>query len=146
LTSKAPPRAAFLADLKGAHVAAEWRTDWSMALLYRRPGVELGYLASRLGLSPMAVTVLGLCVAISLPVHAALLPLWLAPLAVAGLALLFPALDCADGVLARATGQTSKRGGVCGSPVELALRGFLHSPLGALSTSTDMTSATPHPR
>lgn len=104
-----------------------------MALLYRRPGVEFGYLASRLGLSPMAVTVIGLCLAISLPLQAALLPLWLAPWAVALCGMLFQALDCADGVLARATGQSSRRGGDVDFLVDMAQWGFLYLALGVLA-------------
>lgn len=88
---------------------------WLTRQVSYRIGAVLALLASRLGLSPHAVTVLsfltGVGGALVLATHPQL------PLPLAGTVLFITlhlaySLDCADGVLARATRRTSRSGGL----------------------------------
>lgn len=81
-------------------------------LLSQRLGARLAWLAYRIGLSPSAVTVLGLTVFLATAGLYATLPAGIGPaLACLVLLQLGYALDCADGQLARATARTSAFGG-----------------------------------
>lgn len=123
----------FWADLHSANAAEEWRGSWAIAALYRRPGILVAFAASRLGLSPLQITCLGLALALTLPLQAALLPLGVAAWAVALSGALFQVLDCADGALARTTGQSSTRGGDVDFLVDMAQWGLLYAAIGLLA-------------
>ncbi len=127
---------AIVADACRERLWREMRTAWSIALLYRWPSVPLTWAAGRLGLTPMAVTLLGLVLALSMPLQAALLPLAAAPVLVAASGFLFHALDCADGSLARLTGRASDRGADVDFLVDMAQWGLLYLAIGILADRT----------
>ncbi len=120
------------ADLRLPYLREEWRTAWSIAP-YRFPSVPLVWLLARAGLSPLAVSGLALLAALLLPALALWLPLAFAPWAVAGAGALFQMLDCADGMLARVTGATSKTGGDVDFLVDMAQWGLLYLAIGILA-------------
>lgn len=124
---------AFWADLKSDSAREERRGSWAISLLYRRPGIVLAFGAARLGLAPLQITFIGLLLALSMPLQAAFLPIGAAVWAVAMSGALFQVLDCADGALARCTGQTSRRGGDWDVLVDMAQWGLLYLALGLLA-------------
>lgn len=100
----------FAADLNRHRLLAEARGDWALVLLYRAPGAAMAWLFSRMGIGPLAVTWLGLVASLAMPVFAWGLPYWMTPWVVLACAIAFQILDCADGTLARITGQVSNLG------------------------------------
>ncbi|KMW57391.1 hypothetical protein AIOL_002354 [Candidatus Rhodobacter oscarellae] len=125
--------ASFSADLRGPAAAAEWRGNWAMALLYRRPGIALAWVFAQCGLRPSAVTLIALALALTMPLQAWLGPMWFAPWSVALTGMLFQILDCSDGTLARATGQASARGGDMDFLVDMAQWALLYVSIGILA-------------
>ena len=81
----------------------------------------------------MQVTFAALIVALLLPVLAAFAPLAAAPALLCLAGVLFQVLDCADGMLARATRRTSKRGGDLDFLIDMAQWGLLYISLGLLA-------------
>ena len=120
-------------DLKSDTFREELRSAWSIALLYRAPAVPVVWAAARLGLGPMQVTFAALLVALLLPVVAVGLPLAVAPIALCLCGMLFQVLDCADGMLARATGRSTKLGGDMDFLIDMAQWGLLYVSLGLLA-------------
>lgn len=109
------------------------RTSWSTALLGRWPSVPVTWVCARAGLAPMAVTLAGFALALSLPLQALVVPLWLAVWTVAISGLVFQVLDCVDGTLARLTGAISRRGGDADFLVDMAQWGLLYLSIGVLA-------------
>ncbi|MDF0601961.1 CDP-alcohol phosphatidyltransferase family protein [Psychromarinibacter sp. C21-152] len=105
-----PTLAEIADDLRGGRLRQELRGSWAIAVLYRAPSLPLVWLCARAGLAPMAVTLLGMALALALPALAWALPLPAAPWVVALGGALFQVLDCVDGTLARVTGRSSTRG------------------------------------
>lgn len=126
----------FAADLEGPDAAEERRSNWAVALFFRRPGILCAVGFARAGWSPAAVTLCALALALSMPVQAWLLPLAVAPWAVCAAGVLFQVLDCADGTLARGTGQSSRRGGDLDFLVDMAQWGLLYGSIGLLADRT----------
>lgn len=123
----------FYADLNGSAAAEEWRGSWAIALLYRRPGIALAWCAAQIGLAPTTITLVGLALAVTMPVQAWLWPLSLAPWAVALSGVLFQMFDCADGTLARLTGQASTRGADLDFLTDMAQWALLYLSIGILA-------------
>src|SRR5688500_14839793 len=109
---------------------------WSW-LLFERAGGALAYVFARLRTPPAAVTVLGGVAGIS---GAAVLGTATdrGEALLAGVLLLLAyTLDCADGQLARATGQTSDRGAWLDATVDAVVIAFLTAALAfALATES----------
>ncbi|SEO79302.1 CDP-alcohol phosphatidyltransferase [Salinihabitans flavidus] len=127
---------AVLASFDAEQRRREWATDWSIVLLYRAPGLVLAWLFLRLGLLPTTVTLIGLGLSLALPLTAGVLPLSIAGIAVFALALAFQITDCADGTMARASGQISATGGRADFLVDMAHWGLLYVSLGLLADRT----------
>lgn len=120
------------ADLAGPKVQAEWRSSWSTAL-YRWPAVPVVWVSARLGISPLTISLIGLLLAVSMPLQALMLPIEMAVWAVALSGASFQILDCADGTLARVTGRASKVGGDVDFLIDMAQWGLLYTALGILA-------------
>jgi phosphatidylglycerophosphate synthase len=89
------------------------RGSWAIVVLYRSPSIPLPWAFVRLGVSAMLITSIGILMTLAMSVVAAVaatLPLHLAPICVAVLAILFQILDCCDGDVARLTGTVSAFG------------------------------------
>jgi len=127
---------AFARDMKSDAFRGELRGSWATALLYRAPAIPVAWLCARLGLRPLMVTLLALLAALSLPLQALLLPLAAAPICVFVGGAIFQILDCADGTLARTTGQTSQRGADLDFIIDMAQWGLLYLALGILADRT----------
>jgi phosphatidylglycerophosphate synthase len=98
---------------------SELEGDLPSFLIYRPVSILLTPPALFLGLSPFAVTTLGLVVALLLPVTASLGGS-LAYLWVGGLAIVNHVLDCLDGNIARTTGRSSRVGALYDGFCDLA--------------------------
>ena len=130
------PFHAFAQDMRTDHVRDELRTDWSMVVLYRWPGVALAWLLARAGIGPVGATAIGFVLALTLPIQAMWLPMAWATWAVALTAALFQALDCADGTLARTTGRSSVLGADLDYFAGMAQWPLLYSAIGLLADRT----------
>lgn len=126
----------FSADLQGPDAAEERRSNWAVALFFRRPGILCAVAFARAGWAPAMVTLCALALAVTMPLQAWLVPLALAPWTVCASGILFQILDCADGTLARGTGQSSRRGGDMDFLVDMAQWGLLYSSIGLLADRT----------
>lgn len=113
--------------------ANEWRGSWSIALLYRQPGFMTAWLALRLGLSATLVTASSLCITLAIPAVALFAPAGAAALSVFVLAVIFQVLDCADGTMARTSGQASEKGGKFDFLVDMLHWGALYWAVGVLA-------------
>lgn len=120
-------------DLKGDWFQADLRTSWAITVLYRWPSVPLVWLLIRMGFRPMAVSLLGLGLALSMPAQAMLFPPGVAGVTVALSGMVFQVLDCADGTLARLTGLTGKRGADADCLIDIAQWGLLYLAIGLLA-------------
>lgn len=96
-----------IGDLNNPKVKQERRTDWAIALLYRAPSTVFTWAFLRMGLGPLAVSVLGLILSLVMPAMALWFPLWMAVWMICLSGVLFQILDCCDGTIARITGRTS---------------------------------------
>lgn len=123
----------FAKELKSDALRDEFRTGWSIALLYRAPGVVAAWVAARLGLTPLVVSMLAFGVALLMPVIALWLPLTVAPMLLMLAGVAFQVLDCADGTLARGTNTTSVRGGDLDFLIDMAQWGLLYLAIGILA-------------
>ena len=126
----------FAQDLRSSAAASEWRGNWAMALLYRRPGVLFALGFARLGWHPIHITVLAFILALSMPVQAWVWPIWVSPYLVFLSGVVFQILDCADGTLARRTNQASDLGGDLDFLVDMAQWFLLYSAIGILADRT----------
>jgi phosphatidylglycerophosphate synthase len=130
MTTATPPLSEFLAR-RFAMRSPFW--SWT---LFEPAGGALAYLFARMHATPTVVTLLGGAVGTS---GAALLGLATDRgdvLVSAALLLLAYTLDCADGQLARATGQTSESGAWLDATVDAVVIAFLSASL-AYALSTD---------
>jgi len=123
----------FAKDLRNGKNRNEWRSSWATVFLYRLPGAGLAWGCARLGVKPLTVTLVALLVALSLPVLALWSPLAFAPLSLVIAGALFQILDCADGTLARQTGQTSQTGADLDFLIDMAQWAMLYLALGILA-------------
>jgi phosphatidylglycerophosphate synthase len=132
-----PPR---LADmLRRYHrdsLARELRTDWAVAVLYRVPSLVLVRLLLPTGVTPTAVTLIGLLLVVAMPVAALLLPAASAAVAVGILGIGFQVVDCVDGGLARETGRSSRLGAVADYLVDMTQWGALYLSAGIVADRT----------
>ncbi len=126
----------FARDLGSASVRREFRTDWSMYVLYRRPGVVLAWLCYRLGIGPIGATLLGFAFAVTMPVQAVWAPMGWAPWGVLLAGVLFQILDCSDGTLARTTQRPSDLGADLDFFVGMAQYAMLYCAIGILADRT----------
>jgi len=124
------------ADLRGPWFRVELRSSWATALLYRAPSVPVVWALVRLGVSPLAVSLIGLLLALSMPLQALNLPVGIAAVTVALSGMMFQVLDCADGILARVTDRTSKLGGDVDTLIDLTQWGLLYLSVGLLADAT----------
>jgi phosphatidylglycerophosphate synthase len=109
---------------------------WSW-LLFERAGGALAYVFARIGFTPSTVTLLGGVAGISGAAVLGTASDGNDQLLAGGLLLLGYTLDCADGQLARATGQTSAKGGWLDLVVDAVIVAFLTASLAfALSAET----------
>ena len=82
------------------------------------------------------MSLLALVLALSMPLQALALPVGVAAVTVTLSGMLFQVLDCADGTLARVTGQTSKLGGDIDTLIDLTQWGLLYISIGMLADTT----------
>lgn len=104
------PFASILADYRDRKLKEELASDWGSLVFYRMPSFVLAWALVPLGVTPNQLTLLG---GLLIPAMAAacwFLPPEQAMWVVTLLALAFNVIDCADGVLARATNQNSLSG------------------------------------
>lgn len=127
---------AIAADLRGGRWRDEMRTSWAIALLYRVPSLPLVWLAVRVGLGPTTVTLAALALALTMPLQALVLAPGYAGLTLAFSGVLFQILDCADGTLARVTGQASRRGADLDFLTDMAQWALLYLAIGILADRT----------
>lgn len=142
MTNSNPPGLRDIAkDLVGPRVKEEMREGWVVVVLYRVPSLPFVWLFARLGISPVGVTLLSFALALTMPVQAGYLPLWMAPWMLALSGALFQVLDCADGTLARVTGRTSVLGADLDYLCGMAQWGILYVSLGVLADRVLETGA-----
>jgi phosphatidylglycerophosphate synthase len=112
--------------------AHELGTEWAAALIYRPLSFLLTIPFLILGCSPTLISLLGVVLALSLPILA-----WQGAGAgtVAGLAVLFYILDCVDGNVARTSGRTSKIGAYVDFFSDLIFRVSFYAAIGLLADS-----------
>jgi len=103
-------------------LAEEFSTEWAMAVLYRPPALLIAWACQYLPVTPVMVTIAAALLLPLMVLAAAFLPPAMALIVVAALACLFMILDCADGTLARITGQTSQLGQYLDTMADLAYR------------------------
>ncbi|QGZ34760.1 CDP-alcohol phosphatidyltransferase family protein [Stappia indica] len=112
---------------------SELASDWAVAVLYRLPSLWLVARLVPTGISPTAVTLAALPVALAMPLAALLLPPGFAVLGTVLLAVAFQILDCADGGLARATGRSSSKGAALDFVIDMAQWGLFYTSIGILA-------------
>lgn len=112
---------------------SELVSDWAVAVLYRLPSLWLVARLVPTGISPTAVTLAALPVALAMPLAALLLPPGAAALATVLLAIAFQILDCADGGLARATGRSSSKGAALDFVIDMAQWGLFYTSIGIVA-------------
>ena len=112
---------------------SELVSDWAVAVLYRLPSLWLVARLVPTGMSPTAVTLAALPVALAMPLAALLLPPGAAALATVLLAVAFQILDCADGGLARATGRSSSKGAALDFVIDMAQWGLFYTSIGIVA-------------
>lgn len=115
---------------------SELASDWAVAVLYRLPSLWLVARLVPTGISPTAVTLAALPVALAMPLAALLLPPGFAVLGTVLLAVAFQILDCADGGLARATGRSSSKGAALDFVIDMAQWGLFYASIGILADRT----------
>lgn len=101
---------AIFADYRSQKLEAELRADWGSVVFYRLPGFVLAWAMVPLGVTPNQLTLAGVLLIAPIAAAAWLLSPGLAMPVITVLALAFNVVDCADGSLARATGNTSLSG------------------------------------
>ncbi|MCA1243871.1 CDP-alcohol phosphatidyltransferase family protein [Stappia stellulata] len=129
----APTFASVLRDYGRDKRQGELRGDWAVLLFYRIWSFPLIWLLARTPVSPTAVTLSSVPLALSMPVLALTLPLEQAALGVGLVAIVFQILDCVDGGLARCTGRTSRLGGTLDFLIDMAQWGLLYGSIGLLA-------------
>ncbi|WP_067218919.1 CDP-alcohol phosphatidyltransferase family protein [Stappia indica] len=112
---------------------SELVSDWAVAVLYRLPSLWLVARLVPTGMSPTAVTLAALPVALAMPLAALLLPPGAAALATVLLAVAFQILDCVDGGLARATGRSSSKGAALDFVIDMAQWGLFYTSIGIVA-------------
>lgn len=107
----------------------ELRTEWAVALIHRPLSFLVTPLFLALGWHPTAISLLGLGVALALPVLA-----WQGQAAslIGLLAVLFCVLDCVDGNVARLSGRISRLGAYVDFFTDLVYRVALYAAIGLL--------------
>ena len=112
--------------------AHELATEWAAALIYRPLSFLLTIPFLILGFSPTLISLLGVVLALSLPILA-----WqgMGAGTVACLAVLFYVLDCVDGNVARTSGRTSKIGAYVDFFSDLIFRVSFYAAIGLLADS-----------
>jgi phosphatidylglycerophosphate synthase len=107
----------------------ELRTEWAVALIYRPLSFLVTPLFLALGWHPTAISLLGLGVALALPLLA-----WQGQAAslIGLLAVLFCVLDCVDGNVARLSGRISRLGAYVDFFTDLVYRVALYAAIGLL--------------
>ncbi|MFM8747545.1 MAG: CDP-alcohol phosphatidyltransferase family protein [Aestuariivirga sp.] len=103
-------------------LAEEFSTEWAVAVLYRPPALLIAWACQYLPVTPIMVTAAAGLLLPLMVLAAAWMPPGAALAVVTALACLFMILDCADGTLARITGQTSRLGQYLDAATDLAYR------------------------
>jgi phosphatidylglycerophosphate synthase len=121
------------ADYRANRFDDEIRTDWGSALFYRPVGIVLARLVAPSGISPNAITAIGVLLLPAMIAAAAICQPEIALAIVLSLAVIYLILDCTDGPLARATGQVSVSGHYWDLMADLAYRGCIYATIGYLA-------------
>lgn len=124
-----------LRDFVGRRFAT--RSPFWSYLLFERAGGAFAYVFALLRMSPSTVTLLGGVSGVSGTVVLGTASEPIDALLAGGLLLLAYTLDCADGQLARATGQASSRGAWLDVTVDAVVMAFLAAALSAALTAED---------
>jgi phosphatidylglycerophosphate synthase len=132
-TNGVPTFARVLQDYGRGKRKGELRGDWAVLFFYRIWSFPLIWLLARTPVSPTAVTLSSVPLALSMPVLALTLPLDRAALGVGLVAMVFQILDCVDGGLARCTGRTSRLGETLDFLIDMAQWGLLYASIGLLA-------------
>ncbi len=126
-----------LAELRARYRAEkrleELHGNWALIVLHRLPGFYIARLALRRGYSAMQITGIAALLVPLLPLAALWLPPMMAALIVMTLSHFLLILDCADGDIARFSGQTSRLGGDVDLLVDLAHWGMLYLSIGIIA-------------
>jgi phosphatidylglycerophosphate synthase len=120
-------------DYRANRFDDEIRTDWGSALFYRPIGLVLAWLLAPSGISPNAVTAIGVLLLPAMIAAAAICQPGTALAIVLCLAVIYLILDCTDGPLARATGQVSVSGHYWDLMADLTYRGSIYATIGYLA-------------
>lgn len=127
------PFSAIVADYREHKLTEELHTDWGSLVFYRMPAFVLAWALVPLGIHPNSLTTAGLLVLPLMAIAAWMLPAGTAFVVVTILALAFNVLDCADGPLARATGQSSLSGRYMDASADLAYRAVAYGCYGLIA-------------
>jgi phosphatidylglycerophosphate synthase len=107
---KTPSFKALVSDYTHLLALQEVQGMWAVVVFFRLPGFAVARLAISHGISATSLTLLGFAITVLIALAGAFLPVPTALWVIAGLAVAFQILDCADGTVARATGTASLRG------------------------------------
>ena len=128
-----PGLGAFVEEYRKNKLVEELKGNWANVVFHRVPSFLLAWIFVRIGISPLAATLLSLPVALALPVVALALPLKSAIFGVFAAGFLFQVLDCVDGSLARVTGRVTYLGGRIDFLIDMAQWGLLYVSVGILA-------------
>ncbi len=131
-----PALATIIKDYRDYKLMEELHGNWANVVFHRWPSFLVVWASARLGITPMAISLASAVVAFATPVAALALPLQTAMILVCMAGFLFQVLDCADGSLARTTGQVSSLGGTVDFLIDMAQWGLLYAALGILADRT----------
>lgn len=106
---------------------------WGVVVFFRLPGFAVAWLALRLGIPAITLTLFGLVTTGLIALVSLVLPVPLAMAAIAGLAVWFQILDCADGTVARASGNSSLAGGFADFASDILWRAVCLAAVGTVA-------------
>lgn len=122
-----------LADYRAEKLAEDLVGDWGSVVFYRLPAFAVASAAARLGMTPNQLTAAGTLLIPVIALAAWFLPPSAAMLAITLVAVVFNVFDCADGSLARATGQTSLRGRYMDFAADILYRNTAYASYGLVA-------------
>lgn len=127
------PFSAIVADYRENKLTEELVSDWGSVVFYRLPAFALAWVLVPFGTNPNFLTLAGLLCLPVMALAAWSLPPGTAVVVVSILALAFNVLDCADGSLARATGQSSLSGRYLDASADLLYRAIAYGCFGLIA-------------
>ena len=125
--------AAIVADYRERKLKDELATDWGSVVFYRLPAFALASAVAPLGVTPNQVTAAGGLLVPLIALSAWFLEPGTAMVVVTLLAFAFNVLDCADGSLARATGQSSLAGRYLDFATDILYRNTAYASFGLIA-------------